>query len=387
MEQADKKDNKMSEFYKAPMINGVKVPYDASIKELKKGLNGAMKDYVVCLRALAWKGNWKSFDILKNELRNKDYYRRRAALENISYHKLWNTSPYLVRELLLDHSEYVVKLALSLLNTYGGCDVTNEVVIAYDFWKENEEIQTACRQYFEREHVDYYNLIWEYTNKKQDLLDNDTFYNGCSQEKLIGNWNEKERMSEYLSVIHKYFPEYSLQDAQLVLYKLSEEGCGYAAIAATLMHFFRHNSYHFMNTFGFPMYDQKGMNNADLLLLHFYCMTDENNYGMTIGQMMSRFRRFTKEYHLKAKIDTLLKVEPRQMREKDTYIIVMARDFVLLDERRKKIYVDEWHYMNLRAIDENGNLMVSSWGKNYILRKADIAGRVYFVRVQYAVKA
>lgn len=387
MEQADKKDNKMSEFYKAPMINGVKVPYDASIKELKKGLNGAMKDYVVCLRALAWKGNWKSFDILKNELRNKDYYRRRAALENISYHKLWNTSPYLVRELLLDHSEYVVKLALRLLNTYGGCDVTNEVVIAYDFWKENEEIQTACRQYFEREHVDYYNLIWEYTNKKQELLDNDIYYKGCSQEKLIGNWNENERMSEYLSVIHKYFPKYSLQDAQLILYELSEEGCGYAAIMATLMHFFRHNSYHFMNTFGFPMYDQKGQSNADLLLLHFYCMTDENNYGMTIGQMMSRFRRFTKEYHLKAKMDTLLKVESKQMREKDTYIIVMTKDFVLLDERRKKIYVDEWHYMNLRAIDENGNLMVSSWGKNYILRKADIAGRVYFVRVQYAVKA
>lgn len=70
------------------MINGVKIPYDASIKELKKGLDGAMKDYVVCLRALARKGNWKSFDILKNELRNKDYYRR-----------LWNSAPDLVREL------------------------------------------------------------------------------------------------------------------------------------------------------------------------------------------------------------------------------------------------------------------------------------------------
>lgn len=60
----------MNEFYKAPNINGVKVPYDAGIKELEKGLNGPMKDYVVCLRALAWKGNWKSFHILKNELRN-----------------------------------------------------------------------------------------------------------------------------------------------------------------------------------------------------------------------------------------------------------------------------------------------------------------------------
>lgn len=40
--------------------------------------------------------------------------------------------------------------------------------------------------------------------------------------------------------------------------------------------------------------------------------------------------------------------------------------------------------MNLRDIDKDGNMTVSSWGKNYILRKADIAGRMYFVRVQYA---
>lgn len=376
----------MREFYKAPNINGVEVPYDASIKELKKGLDAPMKDYVVCLRALAWKENWKSFELLKNELRNKDYYRRRAALENISYHRLWNINPYLVKELLLDHSEYVVKLALSLLNTFDGCDVTNEVVIAYDFWTGNEEIQAACQQYFEREHVDYHNLVWEYTNKKQELLENATFYKGCSQKRLIGNWNENEKMAEYLSVIHKYFPEYSLDDARLVLYELSEDGCGYAAIVATLIHFFRNNSYCFMNTFGFSMYDQKGQSNADLLLLHFYCMADENNYGMTIGQMMSQFRRFTKEYQLKVKMDTMLKVKSGQLREKDTYIIVMTKNFVLLGERRKKIYVDEWHYMNLCDIDEDGNMVVSSWGKSYILRKADIAGRMYFVRIQYVEK-
>ena len=132
----------MGEFYKAPNINGVTVPYDASIRELKKGLSQPMKYYVVCLRALAWKEDRTSFNILKNELRNPDYYRRRAALENISYHKLWKDSTELVRELLLDHSEYVVKLALKLLNSDNNCniDVINEVVLVSDFWKENEEI-------------------------------------------------------------------------------------------------------------------------------------------------------------------------------------------------------------------------------------------------------
>ena len=72
------------------------------------------------------------------------------------------------------------------------------------------------------------------------------------------------------------------------------------------------------------------------------------------------------------------------MEEKDSYIIIMAEKFILLDNRRKKFYINEWHYMNLRDMDEEGNFMVSSWGKNYILRKADIMGKRYFIRVCYA---
>lgn len=373
----------MGEFFKAPSINGVKVPYDASVEELQKGLQAPMGDYVVYLRALAWKEDAKSFSILKNELRNKDYYRRRAALENISYHKLWGKSSYLVRELLLDHSEYVVKLALRLLNESSDCDMINEVVIAYDFWKENAEIQKACREYFEKRDADYQSLLWEYHSEIQKIEDDDIFFRDCSQKKLVGSWEEEERMTEYFSVIRQYFPKYSLEDARLVLYELAEEGCGYAALAGTLMHFFRQRSYDFAHIFGFPMYDRKAESNADLLLLHFYCMTDEKDFGMTIGQMMSRFRTFTKAYRLNAKIDIVFKLNREQFEEQSTYIIIMAEEFILLDDHRKKIYVKEWHYMNLRDMDEEGNFMVSSWGNNYFLRKADILGKRYFVRVRY----
>lgn len=194
-------------------------------------------------------------------------------------------------------------------------------------------------------------------------------------------------MSEYLSIIHKYYPDYSLDDAELLLYELSEEGCGYAALIATLLQFFHQYSYNFMNIFGFPMYDNNGQSNADILLLHFYCMEDKEDYGMTIAQMMSRFHKFLNEYHLKAKMDMLLNISQRQLKEQDTFIILMTKNFILLDENLKKIYVNEWHYMNLKDVDEDGNFIVSSWGKNYILRKADIAGRAYFVRVRYKVAA
>lgn len=72
------------------------------------------------------------------------------------------------------------------------------------------------------------------------------------------------------------------------------------------MHYFDRRSYDFAHTFGFSMYDGRAESNADILLLHFYCM-----------------------------------------------------------------------------MDEEGNFMVSSWGENYILRKADIMGKRYFIRVRY----
>ncbi|MBQ4522252.1 MAG: hypothetical protein IJA10_04795 [Lachnospiraceae bacterium] len=371
--------------FKSPNINGVIVPYDASIRQLKQGLNGAMRDYVVCLRALAWKEDEKSFEILKNELRNKDYYRRRAALENISYHKLWSTKPYLVRELLLDHSEYVVKLALDILNQYPSVEVLNEVVLVYDFWKEHLEIKNACVKYFEENQIDYMSLLWQYNEQKQKLCDSDLVYKNCSQKKPIYNWKKEERMREYLSVIHNYYPEYAKEDVEFMLYALSEEGCGYAAIVSTLLDFFQNNRYLVSNIFPFSLYDENLQINGELLLLDFYCMTDEVGYGMTIGQLMHRFYKFIKRYHIKGKIKLLLRLEEKHWKEKNSYIIMMTRNFVLINEKRKKLYVEEWHYMNVREVDEEENFIVSTWGENYILRRADIGGSVYFVQVKYMV--
>ena len=131
------------------------------------------------------------------------------------------------------------------------------------------------------------------------------------------------------------------------------------------------------------MYDAMFQLNADLLLLHFYCMTDEEGYGMTIGQLMGRFYKFLKTYGLKGRMDLLLHIKPEQLEQPDTYIIILTKNFILLYNVIKKHYVKEWHYMNLREMDNDGNFLVSSWGENYMLRKADIMERVYFIRVRY----
>ena len=375
----------MGEFYKAPSINGVTIPYDASINELKKGLSEPMKYYVVYLRALAWKEDITSFNILKNELRNPDYYRRRAALENISYHKLWKDSTELVRELLLDHSDYVVKLALKLLNSDSNCkvDVINEVVLVSDFWNEHEEIIDECKNYLRKKQVDFDFIMNEYQNEKSKIREEQDLYKCTSQSLPINNWNENHKMMEYLNIIHRYFPDFTEEDAQILLYKLKNEGCGYASIVNTIMMYFRKKPYEFVQKFGFQMYDAYSNLNNDLLMLHFYCMTDEDGYGMTLGQIMARFKKFVKAHELNGKMDILLNVKKDQLDLPDTYIIIMTKNFILLDDKRKKHYMDTWHYMNLIQVDNDGNFLVSTWGNNYILRKADIMERVYYLKVRY----
>lgn len=235
------------------------------------------KQYAVYLRALAWKEDITSFNILKNELRNPDYYRRRAALENISYHKLWKDSTELVRELLLDHSEYVVKLALKLLNSDSNCkvDVINEVVLVSDFWNEHEEIIDECKNYLRKKQVDFDFIMNEYQNEKSKIREEQDLYKCTSQSLPINNWNENHKMMEYLNIIYRYFPDFTEEDAQILLYKLKNEGCGYASIVNTIMMYFRKKPYEFVQKFGFQMYDAYSNLNNDLLLLRFYCMTDE----------------------------------------------------------------------------------------------------------------
>lgn len=131
------------------------------------------------------------------------------------------------------------------------------------------------------------------------------------------------------------------------------------------------------------MYDAYSNLNNDLLLLHFYCMTDEDGYGMTLGQIMERFKKFIRFHDINGKIDILLHIKKEQLERPDTYIIIMTKNFILLDDKRKKHYVDYWHYMNLIEVDKDGNFLVSTWGNNYILRKADIMERVYYIRVRY----
>ena len=101
---------------KAPIIEAVpftggvnceKIPYEASIEELKAYLKKEMKYYQVAARALAWKNTEESFILLKKELNNEDGYRRRVALENIEYHSLWKENRFLVKNMLLDNNLYI----------------------------------------------------------------------------------------------------------------------------------------------------------------------------------------------------------------------------------------------------------------------------------------
>ena len=80
-------------------------------------------------------------------------------------------------------------------------------------------------------------------------------------------------------IIKKYFPDYEEAQINAFLKKLDSEGCGYVVIINTLLEHFDGKEELFEKTFGFPMYNEDGDLNYDMLLLDFYAATDNHIQG------------------------------------------------------------------------------------------------------------
>ena len=133
-----------------PVMNGCLVPYQAKKETLMNLLQRPVGEYITALCVFAWQGTEESYEILLQELKNKDYYKRRAALEYISMHPMWDNDSSLLRGLVLDKCEYTVLLALKLIEQYKNTDLDEEVMEAYWTWNNHVEIQEQCLQYFTR---------------------------------------------------------------------------------------------------------------------------------------------------------------------------------------------------------------------------------------------
>lgn len=359
------------------------VPYTMKEDDIKDYLTGDMVAYNCGMLALAWKGSEKSFKIMRDELKSKDYYRRRSALRHMTFHDLFEKNLDVIGEAVLDGHELIVRAALQLIEWYNATGLQEEVIMAMQCWPDNDEIQDFCKRILEGYGIDTARIEEEnkqgYDERKMENL----VYESASQTIVEDRMGDERYYEQYLRIIRNYYSFYTDDDAKKLIRELTEEGCGYASLATTMMQHFAKNQDIFRMIFGYDaMFLEKYV--TDFLMLDFYCMTDEIGRGMTISQMNDRFGKYCKYYNINVEIKVFDDIREKQFDEcsEDGYIIVFASRFLMYYKKFQPSKVDGWHMMNVCDMEEDV-MTVISWGRKYTLNKRDIHGRVQYVYVRY----
>ena len=362
-------------------INCVEVPYEASLDELEAYLRGEMKYYPVAARALAWRNTEESFYLLKRELNNKDGYRRRVALENIEYHSLWKEHRFLVKNMLLDTNPYVIRLALKNVTLRNMEGVVNEVLFIMEQFEQDKEIVQMCCLYLDRNGIDYRTILNQRKQERGTYSDIHILEQ-ASQSAPEGNMYDTADFTTYAAIIREYYPDMSQEECQEILLELSLQGCGYACLIATVLQHYAKQQEEFQRIFGFSFTNEEGETRFNEMLIRFYCMTRTGEYGMTLSQMDARFERYCRYYKISANLEMAYRITEDDF-EESTYVLMVAKDFVMRDTNGKMIHVKEGHCVNVYKIVEPNTYKVYSWGKAYLLRKSDVAKGYWFLKVKY----
>jgi HEAT repeat protein len=117
-------------------INGIVVPYEKDINELKSMLKEEMPYYSVACIALAHKSDIDSLNLLAEYLYDKDWCRRRMAIEGLGYHPMGYLQADNLIKFLSDKSSYVIKAALESIRVHSINKAREKVL---DLIKANDE--------------------------------------------------------------------------------------------------------------------------------------------------------------------------------------------------------------------------------------------------------
>ena len=365
------------------LINGVEVPYEASMDELKAYLKSEMKYYQVAARVLAWRNTEECFYLLKEELNNKDGYRRRIALENIEYHSMWRTNRCLVKNMLLDNNPYVVRLALKNVTLWNMEGVVNEVLFIMEQFEQDKGIMQMCCFYLDRNGIDYRAILNQRKQERGNYSDIHILEQ-ASQRAPEGNMYDTADFTKYVAIIREYYPDMSQEECQEILLEISLQGCGYACLIATVFQLYAKQQEEFQRIFGVPFANEEGKICFNEMLIRFYCMTRTGEYGMTLSQMDARFERYCRYYQISAELEMAYRITEDDF-EEATYILMVAKDFVMRDTKGKMIHVKEGHCLNVHRIVAPNTYEVYSWGQSYLLCKEDVAKGYWFLKVKYKI--
>lgn len=243
-------------------------------------------------------------------------------------------------------------------------------------------------------------------------------YGGDQGSARYATGEEKERIYE---IIRQYYPNMTEDEMKILLSRLNNEGCGYVAITNSLFIQYKGKEEEFEKTFGFPMFrtsaSGKKEYNFNALIVDLYCATDNHNADkflwFTIGDKVNKFEDYDKtdgdkkdykitedqtgsgtnsdnrNYRIQkylddhnagisASVDSGHKISVNSyndlLKKGDVMVKIYEGETIYKENDNGELseYMtmgkNEGHIMAVTGIDDQGNLIVSSWGERYIIK-------------------
>lgn len=236
------------------------------------------------------------------------------------------------------------------------------------------------------------------------VYDEDGFeqYGGNQGAPSKASQTEKDKMYE---IFKKNNPDVDLTEEQKtkLLERLNSEGCGYVAICNTIFEHYYLREDEFERDFGYPMYDENGKLNYNLLLMDLYSRMDNkektlwwesedkyNDYdpekdvskdqysvwdddtgrGTTTYDREYYTEQFLKEHGVDAEFTSNVDVTPENYQDyvnDGKQVLISFHWGYMYDENNNKVEIPGGHSMTVTGVTDDGRLIVSSWGKKYYI--------------------
>lgn len=201
--------------------------------------------------------------------------------------------------------------------------------------------------------------------------------------------------TEIEEMVRQYFPNYSEGQILDLLNEMNNEGCNYMAWVNTIFGQYIGREKDFEEDFGFPMYDEYGYPNWDLVMVDFYCAEGEidgKERGLNKKTSEKRWEHYMRSKGIKVDIVNInVTVDTFEELSKQGEIVVAISPLRLRDKNGKLVDKRKGgHAMVVTGVEIiNGKKMykVSSWGDAYYIDPDDFDSKmmIYYQQARYGL--
>ena len=234
-----------------------------------------------------------------------------------------------------------------------------------------------------------YSQLKDYLDKmgSPSYIHEDGEHYGGKQHNSYIRWTNGEG-DDIGEIVRKYFPDYDESQIADLLSEMNHEGCNYMAWVNTIFGQYIGCEEDFERVFGYPMYDDDGYPNWDLVMVDFYCSEGEidgKEYGLTKKTSETRWEEFLRKKGVKVDVVNLnVTVDTFEELSKQGEIVVAISPLRMRNANGELVDTrDGGHAMVITGVVTiKGKKMykVSSWGEAYYIDPDDFNGKM---RIEY----